>query len=106
MTQVTIKLGIHTTPELSVGQLAVVNCSADLNTDIGPNMSSLHKEWYHNNEIITTDLAEHDGILQLKRKFKTSFAGYYKCVAWIGDDNTMRNGSNTTLFYVLCELCL
>ena len=88
---------------LLVGQLAVVNCMNVLNTDIGPDMSALHKEWYHNNEIITTDIRQRGNILQLQlKKVKTSFAGYYECVTFI-DDNTRRNESDNILLYVNCE---
>ena len=104
MTQVIITPAELTKPNnLLLGQLAVVNCIAYLNTDIGPNKSSLHREWYHNDEIITTDIVQRTNILQLQlKKVKTSFAGYYECVAWI-DDNTLRNESDNILLYVNCE---
>ena len=87
---------------LLVGECAIVNCMAVLNTNIGPDMSSLHKEWYHNNEIIT-DIAPRGEQLQLQlKKVKTSHAGYYECLAWI-DDNTLRNTSDNILLYVNCE---
>ena len=105
MTQVSITSSVNTKPNnLPVGQLAVLNCMAVLNTNIGPEMSSLHHEWYHNSEIITTDTAQRGGAnlqLQLK-KVKTSLAGYYECLAWI-DDNTLRNKSDNILLYVNCE---
>ena len=88
---------------LLVGQLASFNCMIVLNTDIGPDMSSLHKEWYHNDEIITTYVAQRGNNLQLQlKKVKTSHAGYYECLAWI-DDNTLRNKSDNILLYVICE---
>ena len=88
---------------LLVGQFAAVNCMIDINTDIGPDMSSLRKEWYHNNEIITTDIAPRGDNLQLQlKKVKTSHAGYYECLAFI-DDNTLRNKSDNILLYVICE---
>ena len=104
MTQVIISAATDTEPNnLHVGQLAVLNCMAVLNTDIGPDMSSLHKEWYHNNEIITTDTVKRGVNLQLQlKKVKTSLAGYYECLAWI-DDNTLRNESDNILLYVNCE---
>ena len=104
MTQVIITTGVETKPNnLLVGQLAIVNCNTDLNTDIGPDMSSFHKEWYHNDEIIITDIARRGVSLQLLlKKVKTSHAGYYECLAWI-DDNTLRNKSDNILLYVNCE---
>ena len=104
MTQVSITPSLSTKPNnLAVGQLAVLNCMAVLNTVIGPDMSSFHHEWYHNNEIITTDTAQRDANLQLQlKKVKTSLAGYYECLAWI-DDNTLRNESDNVLLYVTCE---
>ena len=88
---------------LPVGEFAALNCMAVVNTDIGPDMSSLHKEWYHNNEIITTDTVQRGANLQLQlKKVKTSLAGYYECLAWI-DDNTLRNESHNILLYVNCE---
>ena len=104
MTQVIITPSMVTEPNnLLVGQLAVVNCNIDLNTDIGPDMSSLHKEWYHNDEIITTNIAQRGNKLQLQlKKVQTSHAGYYECLAFI-DDNTMRNKSDNILLYVNCE---
>ena len=104
MTQVIITPAMSTEPNnLLVGQLATVNCNTDLNTDIGSDRSSLHKEWYHNNEIITTHVAQRGNKLQLQlKKVKTSFAGYYECLAWI-DDNTLRNKSYNILLLVNCE---
>ena len=104
MIQVNITPAKDTKPNnILVGQLAVVNCNIDLNTDIGPDMSSLHKEWYHNNEIITTNIARRNNKLQLQlKKVKTSHAGYYECLAWI-DDNTLRNKSDNILLYIKCE---
>ena len=104
MTQVIITTALDTKPNnLHIGQLAVVNCIADLNTDIGPDKSSLHKEWYHNNEIITTGIVPCGDNLQLQlKKVKASHAGYYECIAWI-DDNTLRNKSDNILLYVICE---
>ena len=104
MTQVIITPSMGTEPNnLLVGHLAVVNCNIDLNTDIGPDMSSLHKEWYHNDEIITTNLAQRGDRIQLQlEKVKTSHAGYYECLAFI-DDNTLRNKSDNILLYVNCE---
>ena len=104
MAQVIITPAKDTKPNnLLVGQLAVVSCMIDINTNIGPDMSSFHKEWYHNNEIITTDLAQRGDSLQLQlKKVKTSLAGYYECIAWI-DDNTLRNKSDNILLYVNCE---
>ena len=104
MTQVIIISAVDTKPNnLLVGQLATVNCITDLNTNIGPDMSSLHKEWYHNDEIITTDTIQRDDTLQIRlKKVKTSHAGYYECLAWI-DDNTLRNESDNILLYVNCE---
>ena len=104
MTQVTITPAVDTIPNnLLVGQFAVVNCITNFNTDIGPDMSSLRKEWYHNNEIITTDIVRRTNILQLRlKKVKTSNAGYYECIAWI-DDNTLRKKSDNILLYVICE---
>ena len=105
MTQVIITPAKDTEPNnLPVGQLqATVNCMIDINTDIGPDMSSLHKEWYHNEEIITTSIAQRDNKLQLQLKnVKTSHAGYYECLAFI-DDNTLRNKSDNILLYVNCE---
>ena len=95
MTEVSITPSVNTKPNnLVVGQLAVLNCIAVLNTDIGPDMSSLHEKWYHNYEIITTDTVKRGANLQLQlKKVKTSLAGYYECVAWI-DDNTLRNKSD------------
>ena len=102
MIQVNITPAKDTKPNNTlVGQLAVVNCIADLNTDIGPDMSSLHKEWYRNDKMITTAQRGNKVQLQLK-KVKTSFAGYYECIAWI-DDNTLRNKSDDILLYVNCE---
>ena len=104
MTQVIITPYVNTKPNnLLVGQLAFLNCIAVLNTDIGPDMSSLYREWYHNDEIITTNIAHRGNTLQLQlKKVKTSFAGYYECLAWI-DDNTLRNKSDNILLYVNCE---
>ena len=104
MTYVTITTAVDTKPNnLLVGQLAIVNCITNLNTDIGPDMSSFHKEWYHNNEIITTGIVPRGDNLQLQlKKVKTSHAGYYECLAWI-DDNTLRNKSDNILLYVNCE---
>ena len=104
MTQVIITPAVDTKPNnLLVGQLAVVNCMIVLNTDIGSDMSSLHREWYHNDKIITTDIVQRTNILQLQlKKVKTSHAGYYECIAWI-DDNTLRNKSDKILLYVNCE---
>ena len=104
MTQVTITPARGTEPNnLLVGQPAYVNCMIVLNTGIGPDMSSLHREWYHNDEIITTDVVERIDFLQLQlKKVKTSHAGYYECLAWI-DDNTLRNKSDNILLYVNCE---
>ena len=104
MTHVKISAAMGTKPDnLTVGQFAALNCMAVVNTDIGPDMSSLHKEWYRNNEIITTDTVQRGANLQLQlKKVKTSLAGYYECVAWI-DDNTQRNESDNILLYVNCE---
>ena len=104
MTQVIITPSVGTKPNnISVGQFAFLNCNADLNTDISSDRSSLHREWYHNDEIITTDVVQRNDILQLQlKKVKTSHAGYYECLAWI-DDNTLRNKSDNILFYVNCE---
>ena len=104
MTHVNITPSISTKPKnLPIGQLAVLNCMAVLNTDIGPEMSSFHQEWYHNNEIITTEAVKRNNNLQLQLKeVKTSLAGYYECLAWI-DDNTQRNESDNILLYVNCE---
>ena len=104
MTQVIITPNVNTKPNnLLVGQLAFLNCMIVLNTDIGPDMSSLQKEWYHNDEIITTNLAQRGDRIQLQlEKVKTSHAGYYECLALI-DDNTLRNKSDDILLYVNCE---
>ena len=104
MTQVIITPAMNVIPNnLPVGQQAFVNCNIDLNTDIGPDMSSLLKEWYHNDEIITTNIQQRGNILQLQlKKVKTSFAGYYECLAFI-DDNSRRNESDNILLYVNCE---
>ena len=104
MTHVTIYAATGTeTDNLAVGQTATVNCISVLNTNIGPDMSSLHKEWYHNDEIITIDNGQQGAQLQLQLKsVKTSLAGYYECLAWI-DDNTLRNKSDNILLYVNCE---
>ena len=104
MTEVSITTAKDTIPDnLAIGQTATVNCMAVLNTDIGPDMSSLHKEWYHN-EIITDHQTVLRGSgLQLRlSEVRTSFAGYYKCVAWI-NDNTLTNKSNSILLSVTCE---
>ena len=103
VTQVIITPAKDTKPNnLLVGQLAVVNCMIDINTDIGPDRSSLHREWYHDDEIIT-DIARRVNTLQLQlKKVKTSHAGCYECLAWI-DDNTLRNKSDNILLYVKCE---
>ena len=99
MTQVIINIP----KELLVGELAAVNCNIDLNTDIGPNMSSLHKELYHNDEVITTNIVQRGNRIQLQLKnVRTSHAGYYECLAFI-DDNTLRNKSDNILLYVNCE---
>ena len=88
---------------MRVGQLGALNCIAILNTVIGPDMSSLHHEWYHNIEIITTDTVKRGATLQLQlKKVKTSLAGYYECLAWI-DDNTLKNVSDNILLYVNYE---
>ena len=104
ITQVIIILAVNVIPNnLLVGQQAAVNCIVYLNTDIGPDRSSLHNEWYHNNEIITTNIAQRGNKLQLQlKKVKTSHAGYYECLAFI-DDNTLRNKSDNILLYVNCE---
>ena len=104
MTQVIITPAVGTKPNnLLVAQLAAVNCMIDINTNIGPDRSSLHKEWYHNDEIISTDIAQRGNNLQLQlKKIKTSHAGYYECLAWI-DDNTLRNKSDNIFLYVNCE---
>ena len=104
MTHVIITTATGTeTDNLHVGQSTTVNCMAVLNTDIGPDSSSLHKEWYHSNEIITTDAENRGDNLQLQlQKVKTSLAGYYECLAWI-DDRTLRNVSDNILLYVNCE---
>ena len=96
MTHVIITTATGTeTDNLHVGQSTTVNCMAVLNTDIGPDSSSLHKEWYHSNEIITTDTENRGDNLQLRlQKVKTSLAGYYECLAWI-EDRTLRNVSDT-----------
>ena len=104
MTQVIITPALGTKPNnISVGQLALVNCIIVLNTDIGPDRSFLHKELYHNDEIIITNIAQRGNKLQLQlKKVKTSFAGYYECLAFI-DDNSRRNESDNILLYVNCE---
>ena len=104
MIQVIITPSMGTEPNnLPVGQLAVVSCMIDINTDIGPDMSSLQKEWYHNNEIITTNIGQRGNRIQLQLKnVRTSHAGYYECLAFI-DDNTQRNKSDNILLYVNCE---
>ena len=104
MTHVSITPSANTKPNnLLVGQIAVLNCMAVVNTDIGPDMSSFHQEWYRNDEIITTDVAQRGDKLQLQLKeVKPSLSGYYECLAWI-DDNTLRNKSDNILLYVNCE---
>ena len=105
MTEVIITTAKNTVPDnLAVGQTAAINCVADLNTDIGPDMSSLHKEWYHNEMITDHQTGSRGNGLQLRlSQVRASFAGYYKCVAWI-NNNTLTNESNSILLSVTCEL--
>ena len=105
MTEVKITPALGTIPDnLTVGQNATVNCNADLNTNIDPDMSSLHKERYLNEMITDHQTFLRSNFLQLRlSKVRTSFAGHYKCVAWI-NNNTLTNESNSILLCVTCEL--
>ena len=104
VTEVIIIPAVGTVPNnLTVGQTANVNCNAVLNTNIDDNMSSVHKEWYHNEMITDHETIQRSGLQLRLSKVRASFAGYYKCVAWI-NDNTLTNESNSILLCVTCEL--
>ena len=84
-----------------IGTPGILMCGIVLNTEIGPDVSSLLVEWYHNNNSIinntlgytvsslTNDFAkEFNSILKISH-VETSHSGKYICVASIEEENQM-----------------
>ena len=82
-----------------IGTPGILMCRIVLNTEIGPNTSSLLVEWYHNNNsIINNTLGytlsslakgfakEFNSTLKISQ-VEASQSGNYTCVARIGEEN-------------------
>ena len=82
-----------------IGTPGIIMCGIVLNTEIGPDISSLLVEWYHNdNSIINNTLGytvsslakmfakEFNSTLKISQ-VEASHSGKYTCVARIGEEN-------------------
>ena len=82
-----------------IGIPGIVMCGIVLNTEIGPDVSSLLVEWYHNNNNIVNNTLgynvsllaegfakEFDSTLKISQ-VESSHSGNYTCVASIGEEN-------------------
>ena len=84
-----------------IGSPVVITCNINLNTAIGPDLSVLSYNWYHNN----IDITNRSEILEQKRETNAistilnitsvlpSNTGVYKCRAGIVDGNKMEDTS-------------
>ena len=94
-----------------IGIPGIVMCGIVLNTEIGPDVSSLLVEWYHNNSIsnstlgyIVSSLAkgiakEFNSTLKISQ-VESSQSGNYTCVARIGEENQKKSSED------ICVNCM
>ena len=82
-----------------IGRPGILMCGIVLNTEIGPDVSSLLVEWYHNNNSIINNTLGYT-VSSLTKRFVKKFnstlqvsqveaihSGIYTCVAMIGEEN-------------------
>ena len=82
-----------------IGTPGIIACEINLNTEIGPSISSLLLEWYHNNNSISNNTLSYT-MSSLTRNFTKRFSrileisrveardsGIYTCIASIGEKN-------------------
>ena len=82
-----------------IGTPGMIACEINLNAEIGPGISSLLVEWYHNNNSISNNTLSYT-ISSLTSNFTKQFSkileisqvearhsGKYTCVASIGEEN-------------------
>ena len=82
-----------------IGTPGMIACEINLTTEIGPDISSLLVEWYHNNNSISNNTFSYT-ISSLATNFTKQFSrileisqvearhsGKYTCVASIGEEN-------------------
>ena len=82
-----------------IGTPGMIACEINLNTEIGPGISSLLVEWYHNNNSISNNTLSYimssstrNFTKQFRRILEISqvearHSGKYTCVASIGEEN-------------------
>ena len=74
----------------TIGDMVIIQCNITLNNEIGPNISSLQINWFHNNNSITDDRISVSPTPTVSSLFimkltisqvQTSDAGIYTCSA-------------------------
>ena len=95
-----------------IGTPGMLVCGIVLNTEIGPNISSLLVEWYHNNNSIINNTLGYtvSSLAKLVAKeFNSTFkisqveaghSGNYTCVARIGEENQKKSSED------ICVNCM
>ena len=91
---------------LIIGTPEMIACEINLNTEIGPAISSLLVEWYHNNNSISNNTFSYT-ISSLTSNFTKQFSrileisqvearhsGIYTCIASIGEENQMMSSED------------
>ena len=79
-----------------IGTPGMIACEINLNTEIGPGISSLLLEWHHNNNSIsnsytvsslTSNFAKQFSRILEISQVEARHSGKYTCVASIGEEN-------------------
>ena len=93
-----------------IGRPGMLVCGIVLNTEIGPEVSSLLVEWYHNNNSIINNTLGYtvSSLAKLVAKefnstlkiFEASHSGKYTCVARIGEENQKKSSED------ICVYCM
>ena len=90
----------------TIGDIVIIQCNIILNNEIGPNISSLQIEWFHNNNSITNDIISISSTSTVSSLFNTTLiilqvqksdAGIYACSANIVGHNPTTNTTDLCL---------
>ena len=101
-----------TTTTIIAGNNDTIICEVYLSAEIGPDVSSLLVEWYHNNNSISNNTLnytvlslanisakEFNSTLEISQ-VEASHSGKYTCVARIGEENQKKSSK------VICINCM
>ena len=95
-----------------IGTPGILMCRIVLNIEIGPNISSLLVEWYHNNNSISNstlgytvsslanDFTEEFNSTLKISQVEASHSGNYTCVTRIGEENQKKSSKD------ICVNCM